>query len=97
MLTQSVLIVVLSGERWRVYRKILTPAFHFGILHEFMPIFVKQARTMTRLLADELLATSEHGFDILQYSSLCALDIMCGNLFVQGETNKVDKIKRTHK
>ncbi|KAF4526283.1 hypothetical protein B566_EDAN010993, partial [Ephemera danica] len=66
-----------GGERWRIYRKVLTPAFHFGILHEFMPIFVKNSIIMTQRLSVEPEARSKKGFNILTHSSLCALDIMC--------------------
>ncbi|KAF4517534.1 hypothetical protein B566_EDAN005097, partial [Ephemera danica] len=67
----------LLGDHWRKLRKILTPAFHFEILHEFLPIFVNQSLTMVKLLSAEPAATSEHGFDISEYSSRCAFDIIC--------------------
>ncbi|KAF4525162.1 hypothetical protein B566_EDAN014753 [Ephemera danica] len=65
-------------EKWRVHRKVLTPAFHFNILHEFLPIFNKHALKLTQCLAAESAATSKKGFDVFPYASLCALDIICG-------------------
>ncbi|KAF4525165.1 hypothetical protein B566_EDAN014756 [Ephemera danica] len=67
-------------EMWRVHRKVLTPAFHFNILHEFLPIFSKHALKLTQRLADEPESTSKQGFNIFPYSSLCSLDIICGNM-----------------
>ncbi|KAF4525164.1 hypothetical protein B566_EDAN014755, partial [Ephemera danica] len=58
--------------------RVLTPAFHFNILHEFLPIFSKHALKLTQRLADEPAVTSKQGFNIFPYSSLCSLDIICG-------------------
>ncbi|KAF4517532.1 hypothetical protein B566_EDAN005095 [Ephemera danica] len=70
-------LLTADGDQWRKFRKILTPAFHFGILHEFLPIFVNHSLTMVERLSEEPAATSEQGFDISPYSSLCAFDIIC--------------------
>ncbi|KAF4525167.1 hypothetical protein B566_EDAN014758 [Ephemera danica] len=64
-------------EKWRVHRKVLTPAFHFNILHEFLPIFNKHALKLTECLAAEPDSTAPKGFNIFPYSSLCSLDIIC--------------------
>ncbi|KAF4514253.1 UNVERIFIED_CONTAM: hypothetical protein B566_EDAN019540, partial [Ephemera danica] len=53
----------------------MNPGFSFNVLHEFMPVFNKHAVTLSRNLAKE--AGNLKGFNMLHYSSLCALDIIC--------------------
>nr|ASX93972.1 cytochrome P450 CYP4L30 [Zygaena filipendulae] len=35
-----------SGNRWKVFRKLMTPAFHFNILQTFLPVFCKNQTIM---------------------------------------------------
>uniref|UniRef100_UPI003B642336 cytochrome P450 4C1-like n=1 Tax=Monomorium pharaonis TaxID=307658 RepID=UPI003B642336 len=39
-----------EGSKWRKRRKILTPAFHFTILKEFVDIFIEESTRMTESL-----------------------------------------------
>ncbi|XP_072760393.1 cytochrome P450 4C1-like isoform X2 [Anoplolepis gracilipes] len=39
-----------TGTKWQTRRKILTPAFHFNILNEFIDILVKESDRMTKSL-----------------------------------------------
>ncbi|XP_059474801.1 uncharacterized protein LOC132196280 [Neocloeon triangulifer] len=68
-------LLTAKDNMWKVHRKILTPAFHFNILHEFLPIFNKNSK----VLAEKLAKFSDTGedFDIFDHVSLCALDIIC--------------------
>jgi cytochrome P450 family 4 len=67
---------IFLGNHWRAHRKILTPAFHFSILHEFLQIFNKNSK----VLCDKLEAVAESGeiINIFDQVSLCALDIIHG-------------------
>lgn len=67
------------GEKWHSRRKLLTPAFHFKILEEFVPIFNEQADIMVEMLKDKE-CDSGRCFDIFPYITKCALDIICGEL-----------------
>lgn len=60
--------IVLSSQ-------ILTPAFHFKILEDFMDIFNEQSAILVRKLASEL---NKDSFNIFPYVTLCTLDIVCG-------------------
>lgn len=63
-------------KKWHSRRKILTPAFHFTILEQFVDIFDKQGRVMIDRLNDA--ANNGNVFDISKYVTLMALDIVCG-------------------
>ncbi|VDO70224.1 unnamed protein product [Heligmosomoides polygyrus] len=69
-------ILTSNGERWRSKRKMLTPAFHFSILNDFMTIFNKEAT----ILLDQFsqFADSRQSVDVFPLIKLCALDIICG-------------------
>ncbi|XP_025266590.1 cytochrome P450 4C1-like isoform X1 [Camponotus floridanus] len=41
-----------TGVKWQTRRKILTPAFHFNILNQFVDILIKESDCMTRSLKD---------------------------------------------
>ena len=67
------------GEKWRNRRKILTPAFHFKILEDFIDVFVEQSLVLVKKLKREV--GNESGFNIFPYVTLCTLDIICGKWF----------------
>ena len=54
----------------------LTPAFHFRILEDFLDVFNEQGI----ILADKLKGRSKTGenFDITKDVTKCTLDIICG-------------------
>ncbi|KFM65323.1 Cytochrome P450 4c3, partial [Stegodyphus mimosarum] len=64
-----------KGNKWRYRRKLLTPAFHFRILDEFIPIFNEQAQIFASKIA--ALIAKETWIDIAPLTSLCTLDIIC--------------------
>lgn len=39
-----------TGQRWKTHRKFLTPAFHFNILQNFLPVFCKNQNIFTEKL-----------------------------------------------
>ncbi|GFT96043.1 cytochrome P450 4c3 [Nephila pilipes] len=63
-----------SGAKWRSRRKLLTPAFHFSILEEFLPIFQEQSSVLVSKL--QALAR-EPWLDIVPLITACTLDIIC--------------------
>ena len=52
----------------------LTPAFHFRILEDFLPVMNEQAEVFVECLAAK---ESEH-FDVVPMITKCTLDIICG-------------------
>lgn len=64
-----------TGQKWISRRKILTPAFHFRILDDFVDIFDKQSRILVKKLKD---FEGRGEFNIFPITALCALDVICG-------------------
>lgn len=64
-----------SGAKWHRRRKVLTPAFHFKILDDFIDVFREQAD----VLADKVAAQAgrAEGFNVFPLVTLCTLDIIC--------------------
>jgi len=60
-----------------VHRKVLTPAFHFKILEEFVDTFNDNAQILCKALDQKV---SLKGFDVSLNLKLCALDNICGKV-----------------
>ncbi|KAH7984478.1 hypothetical protein HPB52_021523 [Rhipicephalus sanguineus] len=63
-----------SGNKWRRRRKMLTPAFHFRILEDFIPVFNEQAVIFVKNLKEQ---QNKKYIDIVPLVTLCTLDIIC--------------------
>ncbi|KAF2888259.1 hypothetical protein ILUMI_17914, partial [Ignelater luminosus] len=61
-------------EKWKSHRKILTPAFHFKILEQFIDTFQSNSTILVNKLKKEVGKIST---DIYPYINLCTLDIIC--------------------
>lgn len=62
-----------TGDGWRQKRKLLTPAFHFRILNDFIPIIDDNSR----VLVDILRPIEGQVVDIRPMITACTLDIIC--------------------
>nr|AYA60069.1 cytochrome p450 C71 [Laodelphax striatellus] len=63
-----------TGKKWHERRKMITPAFHFGILEDFVEIFGEKTKLLVNLLGKQ---EFEKEFDIYPMITNCALDIIC--------------------
>lgn len=66
-------LLLSDGEKWFARRKIITPAFHFKILEDFVEIFDKHSD----VLVEKLRKFDGASVDIYSMVALCALDIIC--------------------
>lgn len=70
-------LVTSRRAKWRVRRKILTPAFHFRILNDFLPIMNQEATKLVEKLNQNKYLGTERAFDISPLIALCTLDTIC--------------------
>ncbi|XP_071538563.1 cytochrome P450 4C1-like [Panulirus ornatus] len=63
-----------SGSHWQSRRKLLTPAFHFKILEEFVGVMNNQGSKLAQKLRRKADGTP---FNIYNDIVLCVLDILC--------------------
>ncbi|XP_042869049.1 cytochrome P450 4c3-like [Penaeus japonicus] len=63
-----------TGSKWHSRRKLLTPAFHFKILEDFVEVFNVQSNKMVNLLEKK---ADGNCFDVFPYITHCTLDIIC--------------------
>ncbi|XP_017787229.1 PREDICTED: probable cytochrome P450 4d14 isoform X2 [Nicrophorus vespilloides] len=67
-------LLISSGDKWRAHRKILTPAFHYKILEDFIEVFESRGK----FLVDNLLkASREDCVNVHTIFSLYTLDVIC--------------------
>ncbi|KAJ3656949.1 hypothetical protein Zmor_015992 [Zophobas morio] len=67
-------LVISDGDYWKKHRKILTPAFHFEILKEFVPVFESMGNVLIENLAK---CEGTPSCDLDAFVTLCTLDIIC--------------------
>lgn len=67
-----------TGDKWRKTRKMLTPAFHFGILDSFLDTFNKNGRVFCEVMETRV---GESNFNVMDLVKMCALDNVSGNYF----------------
>ncbi|XP_075170531.1 cytochrome P450 4d8-like [Haematobia irritans] len=78
-----------DGKKWHSRRKIITPAFHFKILEEFLEVFDRQATILLQCL--EAKADGRTAFDIYPFLCLFTLDVIVETAMgtkVNAQTNK---------
>ena len=68
-----------AGDKWRSRRKLLTPAFHFKILDNFVDVFNKQGRILCHLLDQQCQGGESEPISIHPLITRCSLDIICGS------------------
>ncbi|GBN92247.1 Cytochrome P450 4V2 [Araneus ventricosus] len=66
------------GSKWKSRRKLLTTAFHFDILKDFLPVFNEQSQILAERLKKE---TTKDFTNIIKPVTLCTLDIICETTF----------------
>ncbi|VEN40924.1 unnamed protein product [Callosobruchus maculatus] len=62
-----------DGPKWKKRRRLITPAFHFSILEDFIESFEQNGK----VLIQKLKTVTEKDIDIHRYITLYALDVIC--------------------
>ncbi|XP_067005981.2 cytochrome P450 4C1 [Anabrus simplex] len=87
-----------TGSQWHSRRKTLTPAFHFKILEDYIPVFNHNSEILVNKLKD---LTHEPFVNINKLVTSCTLDIICEtamgtavNAQLGGEADYVNAVHR---
>ncbi|EDW62835.2 cytochrome P450 4d1 isoform X2 [Drosophila virilis] len=70
-------LLVSRGRKWHKRRKIITPAFHFKILEQFVDIFERESRVLLHNLDKERQRQGQTGFNLYDWINLCTMDTIC--------------------
>lgn len=74
-----------AGPKWKSRRRMLTPAFHFKILEDFVAPMNKMARKTAARIADRV---NEPWIDVVPMAAACALDVLLET--IMGVSNSKD-------
>ncbi|XP_055606346.1 cytochrome P450 4d2-like [Uranotaenia lowii] len=66
-------LITAIGKKWAQRRRIITPAFHFKILEEFLGIFDQRTTDLVQKLKEQ---EGKGDFNLYEYVTLCTLDII---------------------
>lgn len=66
-------LLITTGPKWFNKRKILTPAFHLQILHQFVDVFNMQNRIFVKKIEKK---ANGDGFDVYNDVTMMSLDII---------------------
>lgn len=70
-------LVTSKRNKWHFRRKILTPAFHFKILNDFLPIMNQEATKLIKKLNKCDFCGPDRVIDITKPIAMCTLDTIC--------------------
>lgn len=70
-------LVTSKRAKWRFRRKILTPAFHFRILIDFLPIINREATKLIKVFNQPKYVKKDTVFDVMPSIAHCTLDTIC--------------------
>nr|AXP17198.1 cytochrome P450 4V2 [Cydia pomonella] len=59
-----------TGEKWRSHRKFLTPAFHYSILHAYLPVFLRNGTVLCDKLKRRADGTPIELFPVMAIAAL---------------------------
>uniref|UniRef100_A0A8D8LAC8 Cytochrome P450 4d1 n=2 Tax=Culex pipiens TaxID=7175 RepID=A0A8D8LAC8_CULPI len=68
-------LLLSKRHKWHARRKIITPAFHFKILDQFVEVFDRNAAELVDVLGK--FAANGQAFDVFPYILLYTLDVIC--------------------
>ncbi|KAH8373842.1 hypothetical protein KR200_008036 [Drosophila serrata] len=70
-------LLVSRGRKWHKRRKIITPAFHFKILDQFVDVFEKGSRELLLNMERDRVKHGDAGFGLYDWINLCTMDTIC--------------------
>ncbi|XP_042142457.1 cytochrome P450 4V2 [Ixodes scapularis] len=69
-------LLVSTGDAWRYKKKVLTPAFHFGALDDYIPIFNENGDSLVKHICDAIDAAPSDPVPLFNIAQKCTMDII---------------------
>ena len=66
-------LIIASGDRWSKLRRLITPAFHFQILEDYVKTMDEQAKVLVSKISE----TEGKTIDFHDYAARFAMDVIC--------------------
>ncbi|CAH1271843.1 CYP4F12 [Branchiostoma lanceolatum] len=76
-------LIMSAGDVWKVHRRLLTPAFHFDILKQYVSVYNRAAGQMIENISKY--TGKEESFEMFQQASLCTMEVILQCAFSGGE------------
>lgn len=70
--------MIILGKKWQHRRKMLTPAFHFRVLEQFLDIFIEEGNKLVEHLK---LKEDDNVQDLVPLFTKHTLNAICGKNF----------------
>ncbi|XP_050514474.1 cytochrome P450 4d2-like [Diabrotica virgifera virgifera] len=74
-------LLISTGKKWKLRRKMITPTFHFKILEEFVKVFNKSFTVMTEIMEKKVKQNSNESIELSEHINLASLDAICETAF----------------
>ncbi|XP_066291381.1 leukotriene-B4 omega-hydroxylase 3-like [Branchiostoma lanceolatum] len=90
-------LIMSDGDVWKVHRRLLTPAFHFDVLKQYVSVYNKAAEQLIETLSK--FAENRDSFEMFQQASLCTMEVILQCAFSSGgmsEQTKRDYVAAVH-
>eukprot|EP00058_Branchiostoma_floridae_P023900 XP_002609390.1 hypothetical protein BRAFLDRAFT_59660 [Branchiostoma floridae] len=84
--TSSNGLIMSTGDVWKVHRRLLTPAFHFDILKQYVSVYNRAAEHMIEKLSEY--TGRENSFEMFHQASLCTMEVILQCAFSGGEMSE---------
>ncbi|XP_078605341.1 cytochrome P450 4F4-like isoform X3 [Branchiostoma floridae x Branchiostoma japonicum] len=82
-------LIMSTGDVWKVHRRLLTPAFHFDILKQYVSVYNRAAEHMMEKLST--FTGREDSFEMFHQASLCTMEVILQCAFSGGEMSEQTK------
>lgn len=68
-------LTIITVDKWRKHRRLITPSFNSSLLSEFFPVFNEKNKILIENLKSELNKTQS--FDLWDYIAPTTLSLIC--------------------
>lgn len=71
------ILLIILGDKWHRDRRLITPAFHFGILHDFAGVISDKVEILNNHIEEQVAKNSNKPINIFPSLIKFTLDTVC--------------------